>query len=101
MVKRVVWTENALREKVEILKYWKKRNKSDSYSKKLNGLFNNAVRTIQKHPALGRPTEDPEVNNMLVRDYLVYFMETDTSIIIVHLWDARRDPDRRKYKPNK
>ena len=30
MVKRVEWTDNAIREKVEILKYWKKRNKGIS-----------------------------------------------------------------------
>ncbi len=101
MAKRIEWTDNALREKVEILKYWKKRNKSEDYSKKLNGLFKNAVRTIQKHAALGRPTEDPEVKNILARDYLIYFTETDTCITVVHILDGRRNPDRWKYRPNK
>jgi toxin YoeB len=54
MDKRITWTENALREKVAILKYWKERNKSNRYSEKLNHLFKNTLKTLQKHPSLGK-----------------------------------------------
>lgn len=98
MVKRINWTENALKEKVEILRYWKNRNKSDLFSKKLNSSFTNAIKCVLTHPSLGRLTEDPEVKNIIVRDYLLYFIETEAAITIVHVWDGRRDPEKMKFK---
>jgi hypothetical protein len=36
MVRKIIWSSNAKAEKIEILGYWIKRNKSNIYSKKLN-----------------------------------------------------------------
>lgn len=98
MAKRIKWTENALREKYEIFKYWNKKNDSDGYSKKLNLLFKNALKSVSEHPSLARPTEDPVVTNILVRDYLLYFIESDKEFIVVHIWDGRRNPDTWRFK---
>ena len=38
--KSVVWTETAIKQRREILKYWTIRNKSSAYSEKLIGLIN-------------------------------------------------------------
>ena len=39
MAKRIVWSKFALENKLEILKYGNHRNKSNTYSRKLNKLF--------------------------------------------------------------
>ena len=98
MAKQLKWTRKALFEKIEILKYWNKRNSSDEYSKKLNKMFLEATKSIQTYPSLGRPTDDPDVKNILVREYLIFYKETDTEYIIVHIWDERRNPEDMIYK---
>ncbi|MBK6482243.1 MAG: type II toxin-antitoxin system RelE/ParE family toxin [Chitinophagaceae bacterium] len=93
MVKRIKWTKQALNEKLQILKYWKDRNKSTLYSRKLNTIFIEAIKLIQQYPNLGRETEDPKVKNILAKEYLIFYEESETEIVIVHLWDERQDPD--------
>ena len=39
MAKQVIWSILAHNDRLEILDYWIKRNKSNSYSKKLNQIF--------------------------------------------------------------
>ena len=39
MVRTIIWTEKAKKELIEILKYWNNRNKSKSFSIKLNNLI--------------------------------------------------------------
>jgi toxin YoeB len=98
MAKQLKWTRKALFEKIEILKYWNKRNRSDEYSKKLNKIFLEATKSIQTYPSLGRPTDDPDVKNILAREYLIFYKETDTEYIIVHICDERRNPEDMIYK---
>ena len=53
---------------------------------------------IQQYPNLGRETEDPKVKNILAKEYLIFYEESETEIIIVHLWDERQDPDNLIYQ---
>jgi toxin YoeB len=50
MAKQIVWTKRAESDRLKILKYWINRNKSKTYSKKLNNLFNMAVEMVASHP---------------------------------------------------
>lgn len=98
MAKQINWTKRALDEKFQILKYWNNRNKSNLYSKKLNKFFSDAVKLVQQFPNLGRETDDPKVKNILAREYLIFYEETETELRIVHIWDERQDPDSLIYK---
>ena len=46
MAKEIIWSETAQKDRKEILLYWKNRNKSSTYSKKLNILFDDAAEII-------------------------------------------------------
>ena len=96
MAREVIWSWRAQNDKKAILAYWKNRNKSNSYSKKLNGLFREAIRLIQEHPKVGRPTDDESVRVKIVRDYLVIYELSDTAIEILTIWDVRQDPQKLK-----
>jgi len=61
MVKRIVWTKPALEDKLDILIYWNKRNKSNIFSQSLNTIFKDTTRLIRDQPSLGKDTEDPKV----------------------------------------
>ena len=97
MVKKIVWTKEALENKFDILNYWTVRNKSNEYSRKLNKLFRETTKVIQKFPNLGRPTKRKDIKSIQSREYLVFYKESEDSIFILHLWDGRQDPAKRKY----
>lgn len=53
MAKQVVWSLRAQNDRKDILNYWRQRNKSNTYSKKLNALFKEAIQIIQIFPHIG------------------------------------------------
>jgi len=50
MAKKLIWSETAQNDRKEILLYWKNRDKSLVYSRKLNKLFNDAAQIIAAFP---------------------------------------------------
>ena len=96
MAKEVVWSLRAQKERKEILEYWRLRNKSNTYSRKLNQLFKESVKLITDFPQIGKPTDDINTRIKIVRDYLIIYEETETQIQILTIWDSRQDPDKLK-----
>ena len=97
MAKRVIWTDNAQQERRDILLFWKTHNQSTAYSKKLNELIKKAVILISLHPQIARKTDAENSRVKLVRDYLHFYKETRNEIIILSIWDNRRNPDEAPY----
>jgi toxin YoeB len=91
-----VWSPRAQKERKEILEYWRLRNKSNTYSKKLNQLFKESVKIITDFPQIGKSTDDTNTRLKIVRDYLIIYEETETQIFILTIWDSRQDPDKLK-----
>ena len=58
MAEQIVWSLKAQKDRKEILYYWRKRNKSNEYSKKLNGLFKEALKLISDYPEIGKITDN-------------------------------------------
>ena len=96
MVKQVVWSLRAQNDRKKILNYWRLRNKSNTYSKKLNQLFKNSIQIIKDFPLIGKSTDDPNTRIKIVKDYLMFYEETETQIFILTIWDSRQDPDKLK-----
>ena len=96
MAKQVVWSPRAQKGRKEILEYWRLRNKSNTYSKKLNQLFKESVKIITDFPQIGKSTDDTNTRLKIVRDYLIIYEETETQIFILTIWDSRQDPDKLK-----
>lgn len=93
MVKQIIWSKRAKEDRKEILEYWLVRNKSNIYPLKLNNVFKEAIQWIADHPFVRRKTDFPGVYVKRVRDYLILFEDTDSKIIILTIWDTRRNPD--------
>jgi toxin YoeB len=98
MVKKIIWTLRAQQDRKEILHYWRRRNQSNTYSKKLNQLFKQAVLLVATHPHIGRPTDIENVRVKLVRDYLIFYQESEENIFVLSIWDSRRNPDETRFK---
>ena len=94
MFREVKWSTRAILEWVEILEYWKKRNKSPAYSRKLDKLFKASFAIIVKSPEIGKPTDFPLVRIKIIRDYLIYYRIQPEYIEILTVWDSRRNPQK-------
>lgn len=98
MVRRIIWSERAILERREILLYWIKRNKSKSYSIKLNKLINEEIKILAKSPFIGRETDEVNVRIKVIRDYLLFYEIRNDELHILTLWDSRRNPGSFQFK---
>lgn len=96
MFREIRWSARALKEWVEILEYWTKRNKSNTYSLKLDHLFKSTFVIISQSPEIGRPTDLPLIRIKVIRDYLIYYRIGPEHIDILAVWDSRRNPQKFK-----
>ena len=76
MAKRIVWTDRAQAERKAILRYWIKRDGSNTYSIKLNALFKYSVKIISEFPQIGKPTNDGLARVKIVKDYMIIYQES-------------------------
>ena len=91
MAYQIVWTEKANVERQHILQFWVDHNKSKVFSLKLNKLFISSIRDIAKRPNIGRKTEFDNVQVKIVREYLIFYEVIKRDIVILSIWDGRRD----------
>ena len=94
MAKKVIWSLRAQSDRKNILDYWRQRNKSDTYSKKLDDRFREAVSIIKDFPQIGKLTDDQKARIKVVKDYLMIYEDTVDTIIILTIWDSRQDPSK-------
>lgn len=69
--RKVVWTKNAIKNRIDIFDYWNHRNKSKIFSKKLYKEFLEAVNLLKYNPETGI-ISDYNFRHLLVRDYLLF-----------------------------
>ena len=97
MARQIVWTENAQRERLAVLRYWLDRNGSGAYSRKLDLMFRSSLRLIAAHPKLGRPTDDEDVRVKAVGDYLLFYTVSPNAVHVLSLWHGKQDPTERPF----
>lgn len=97
MVRKVEWTNRALRDRFQILSYWINRNKSNTYSLKLDDLFIDTLQSLCNFPNAGRRTEKINVRIKVVKDYSLIYKVTVNRIVVLRVWDSRQNPERLKY----
>jgi toxin YoeB len=96
--RKIIWSHRARISRYEILKFYVERNKSNTYSRKLNNRINKELRLLRRFPDLGIKTEIKGVRGLII-DKFILFYETNEDFIIVHyMWDSRQDPGKLKIK---
>ena len=73
MVKRIVWTETALKARREILEYWIKHNNNKSYSKKLSSGFKARTQYIAQYNYLGKSTDYKDIRVTFVEHFSIFY----------------------------
>ncbi len=96
MAKKVTWTLRALNDRKKILQYWINRNKSNRYSIQLDHLKRESISLISNFPEIGKPTNDDTIRIKIIKDYFILYEIFENEIIILTIWDSRRDPGKLK-----
>ena len=92
MAKEIVWTETSVQDRLGIFQFWLIHNKSATYSKKLEYLFNESVKLLAEFPQMGTPTDYQDLKVKIVRNYKLFYRDTSNRIEIIRVWDTRQNP---------
>ena len=94
MVRRkLIWQKSAQKDRKEIFKYWNNKNKSNQYSKKLNSLFTEKTKTLKEFPYSGSKTNLENIRVLVIENYLVLYEILNSEILILRIFDGRRNPE--------
>ena len=93
MAQKIIWSQRALGEFDAILEYWAERNQSNTYSKKIAAQIIKSVDKILKFNYIGKETEDEKTRVYLSGSYSIFYEIANEGIMILCVWDNRRNPD--------
>lgn len=102
MVKfKIEWSIDAKLDLIDILEYYNERNKSTSYSIKFNSKISKSLKLLSKNPFLGIPTDYHSVRTLITGDYQIIYEIFDHLILVIMIWDCRRDPNDKMIEQRK
>lgn len=90
----IFWTQTAKRQRDLIFEYWNNRNKSNSYSKKLNFSIIERIELLKSNPEMGKKTNFGVTKAISMRHYSILYKIDRPKIIITGFWDNRQDPEK-------
>lgn len=90
---KIDWSTDARLDLYDILEFYIKRNGTVIYSKKLNTKINRSIRMLSLNPFLGSQTDYDSVRALITGDYQIIYEIFDQLILIIMVWDCRRDPE--------
>lgn len=88
----VVWTDTAIKQRREILKYWTKRNNSTKYAEKLIRITKERIIVLLNNPHSYKLTNYSETREAAMGHFSIFYKTTETQLIITAFWDNRQDP---------
>jgi len=93
MVKRIIWSPNALADRIQILDYWFQRIGNKIYCRRLDHELKETIKHISRFPQIGRQIDQREERFLVKDHYQIFYTISDNEIHILHIWDSRRDPN--------
>ena len=91
--RKIVWSKEARSDLYDILDFYIKRNKTATYSKKLNAKINKSILLLSQNPSLGTITDFDSVRAHVTGDYQIIYEIFNQLILIIMVWDCRRNPE--------
>ncbi len=88
----IFWTPTAIKQRDYIFDYWNNRNKSNTYSKKLNLAIIERLGLLKSQPDIGKKTTFGKTRAIIMEHYSILYKLEKTQIIITGFWDNRQDP---------
>jgi len=101
MAKKIEWAQTSIQDRFKIYHFWTENNKSDSYSKKLEVLFNEAAKLISEFPEIGTETDFPDLRVKVIKSYKLFYLNNVDKIQIVRVWVSRQNPENIEFSDTK
>jgi len=92
MGKRIVWSDQASDDLIDILEYWNKRTGSKTYSLKLYKQIKDLLKVIARFPAMGQHIDEREEQYFIKDNYMIVYLNESDKISVMKVWDTRRNP---------
>ena len=96
MARKIIWSKRAQQDRYSIFYFWNNRNKSTSYSKKINKLFIAAMEFVAIHPLTGKPTDRKEIRIKFVNHFALIYETAENELHVLSIFDTRQNPDKLK-----
>jgi plasmid stabilization system protein ParE len=96
---KVEWSIEARLDLLDILDFYFQRNGNTNYSRKLNTRINKSINLATKNPLLGLQTDIESVRAIVTGDYQIIYEIVESTILVVMVWDCRRNPDDKIINP--
>jgi len=95
MVKRkIIYTIKAQESLKKILVFYKERNNSNVYSKKLLDEIKDIILLLLTNPELGIKVNNNQILRVLIKkNYKIFYEIKINKIEILLIWDCRQNPD--------
>lgn len=97
MAKRIIWAKDAIADRLSILDYWYKKTGSKRYSTRLDSDVRQLTKLLALFPEIGRKFEDRSERFFVIDNHILVYQLNDNSVEVLHLWDARRNPEDLKF----
>jgi plasmid stabilization system protein ParE len=91
--KKVIWTRKAEIQMYVIMDYYVDRNKSDSYSLKLQSDIKQKLRKLDFTTTLPKKSSIKDLFYFIHNHISVFFLVHKEHIVVILVWDERRNPN--------
>jgi plasmid stabilization system protein ParE len=89
---KIEWSLEARLDLIDILDFYIELNGTNTYSIKLHSKIKRGIKLLSNNPYLGIPTEFDSIRAFVTGDYQVIYEMFDQLILVIMIWDCRRDP---------
>ena len=89
----VIWSPEAIADKIEILNYWYSRIGTKTYSIKLNKQLDNVIKFLSEYPNTGRFHTVAKMLYFIKDHYYIFYKIENNVLQIMQVWDGRRNQD--------
>jgi len=93
---KVEWSNKSRIDLMDILEFYIQQNGNKNYSRKLNTKINKSIMYISKNPFIGLQSDINSVRAFVTGDYEIIYELIDSTILVVMIWDCRRNPEDRR-----
>ncbi len=93
MNKTLIWSVKAKKDLKAIKSFYDNRNQSSIYSNKLLKELRVTAVLFCKYPEVAITTDFNQVKGFIILDYILFYKIFQSQILILTVWDLRRNPD--------
>ncbi len=92
--KRLIWSIDAKCELNEILRFFRKRNGNNEYSRRLSQEFRLTQKHIEQNELIGQQIGNTNLRFVVVvNTYRMFYRIESKQNTVVSVWDGRRNPE--------